>query len=389
MPSSEQQMPYAAADFDPERQIWSALTRAGELLASHGVFGLVWLDDEVIVRRRFGNIVEFVQVGAPLAQSMLPAVGLEAEIRALKGASDGVLNLPSVTIVTALGAGPRLNFGFYWFETEQHYIMVVTPAGMGTNVEVELSRQIRARLMAEAEVFAKSQELARTNAELKLANSNLEQFAAIISHDLKAPMRALRHLADEIEAAMNGGDGQAARRKLGELRDQTKRMSSMLSGLLHYSSAGLSSEAIESVDTLALVEEIVRSLPRGGVDVDIRGSWPKLETLAAPLALTLRNLIDNTIKHHDREKGHLMIACADVDCTLEITIEDDGPGIAPEHHASVFLPFRTLGNNGEGMGLAIVQKMVDAVGGAIALSSSPAERRGTTFKIRWPKQIAL
>jgi signal transduction histidine kinase len=368
--------------------MWGALIRVGELLAARGVYGLVWLDDELVVRRRFGSIVDFVEVGAPVAQSVLPAVGLEAEIKALKGASDGVLNLPSVTIVTALGAGPRLNMGFYWFETERQYIMVVSPAGLGTNVEVELSRQIRARLMAEAEVFAKSQELAGTNADLRLANGNLEQFAAIVTHDLKAPMRALRHLADEIEAAMDGGDGEAARRKLGELRDQTKRISSMLSALLHYSSAGLASEAIESVDTLALVEEIVRSLPCGGFDVDIRGSWPRLETHSAPLALTLRNLIDNTIKHHDREKGHLMIACADVGYALEITIEDDGPGIAPEHHASVFLPFRTLGTNGEGMGLAIVQKMVDAVGGAIALSSSPAERRGTTFKIRWPKQVA-
>jgi len=84
-----------------------------------------------------------------------------------------------------------------------------------------------------------------------------------------------------------------------------------------------------------------------------------------------------------------VIACADKGCDLEITIEDDGPGIAPEHHASVFLPFRTLGSTGEGMGLAIVQKMVDAAGGAITLASNPGERRGTTFKIRWPKQIAL
>ena len=118
-------------------------------------------------------------------------------------------------------------------------------------------------------------------------------------------------------------------------------------------------------------------------------AWPTLETVLAPLDLTLRNLIDNTVKHHDRDTGLLRIACADAGSTIEITIEDDGPGIAPEHHASIFLPFRTLANGGEGMGLAIVQKMVDAAGGAISLSSNPAERRGTTFKVRWPKQIAL
>jgi nitrogen-specific signal transduction histidine kinase len=70
-------------------------------------------------------------------------------------------------------------------------------------------------------------------------------------------------------------------------------------------------------------------------------------------------------------------------------VRGDGPGIAPEHHASVLLPFRTLGSDGEGMGLAIVQKMVDAASGAIALASNPRERRRPTCKIRWPKQIAL
>jgi signal transduction histidine kinase len=243
--------------------------------------------------------------------------------------------------------------------------------------------------MAEAEVSAKSKELARANADLTVANGNLEQFAAIVTHDLKAPMRAVRYLADEIETAIGASDTETARGKLGELRRQTTRLSSMLSALLHYSSAGPGREAIERVDTLALVTEIVRSLPLGGIDVAIRGAWPQLETLAAPLDLILRNLIGNTIKHHDRDRGQLVIACTDLGRDLEITFEDDGPGIAPEHHASVFLPFRTLGSNGEGMGLAIVQKMVDAAGGAIALVSNPAERRGTTFKILWPKQITL
>ena len=267
--------------------------------------------------------------------------------------------------------------------------MVVSHAEMDTKLAVELSRQVRGRLMAEAEAAAKSQELARTNADLKIANSNLEQFAAIATHDLKAPMRALGYLADEIESAIAADDSDRARVKLAELRDQAKRVSSMLSALLHYSSAGRSDASIESVDVRELVDEIVRSLPRGTVEVTLQGLWPRIDTLAAPLALTLRNLIDNTIKHHDRGKGELMITCADASKELEITLSDDGPGIAPEHHASMFLPFRTLGSGGGGMGLAIVQKMLDAVGGSITLQSDPALKRGTTFKIRWPKKIAL
>lgn len=386
MPSSKQPMPSGDAGFDPSH-LPNLRRRAGELLAARGVFGLVWLHPDLTVHTSFGTLVDFITVGQPVTRSLAPVIGLESDIRALKAGQ--TLRIPSVTIVSDGGPGPRLNLVFHAFEADDLTLMVVSHAEVDTKLAMELSRQIRGRLMAESEVAAKSQELSRTNADLKIANSNLEQFAAIATHDLKAPMRALGYLADEIESAIAANDGDRARRKLAELRSQAARVSSMLSALLHYSSAGRSDASIESVDVRELIEEIVRSLPRGTVEVTLQGAWPRLETLAAPLALTLRNLIDNTIKHHDRDKGELLITCADAGEAFEITLADDGPGIAPEHHASMFLPFRTLGSGGEGMGLAIVQKMLDAVGGAITLQSDPALKRGATFKIRWPKQIAL
>jgi signal transduction histidine kinase len=390
MPSFEQPMPFADAASDPGAALGRARLRTGELLAQRGVYGYVWLDDNLVVRGRFGTLVDFIDVNIAVAHSVPALIGLEGEIKALRHAPTNMLRLPGISIVTAAGAGPRLNLMFHAFDTEAHIMMVVSPAEMDPNHAVELSRQIRGRLMAEAEVAAKSQELARTNTDLKIANSNLEQFAAIATHDLKAPMRALGYLADEVETAIVDGDSGRARQKLAELRDQAKRVSCMLSALLHYSSAGRSGASIESVDVRELIEEIVRSLPRGTVEVTLRGAWPRIDTLAAPLALTLRNLIDNSIKHHDRANGALLITCADAGKDLAIMLADDGPGIAPEHHASMFLPFRTLGGGeGEGMGLAIVQKMLDAVGGSIALESDPALKRGTTFTIRWPKEIAL
>ena len=205
--------------------------------------------------------------------------------------------------------------------------------------------------MAEAAALARSRELARTNAELQIANGKLEQFAEIITHDLKAPMRALNHMADAVEAALDAKDEAAARRKLGELRQQATRMSAMLSALLQYASSGLPGGAIETVDTAALIGEIVRSLPHDGMEMQIGGVWPRIATFPAPLDLTLRNLIQNSIKHHDRETGHVLIQCADAGPVLEITIEDDGPGIAPEHHESIFMPFRTLAGNGGGHGI--------------------------------------
>jgi signal transduction histidine kinase len=379
-------MPSAAAGFDPS-QLPLLRRRAGELLAGRGVFGLVWLNTDLKVQASFGTLVDFIAIGRPLSRSLPPLIGLEAEVKALQPGQ--ALRVPSVTIIAASGPGPRLNLVFHAPEEDGLILLVVSPAELDAKLADELSRQIRGRLMAEAEVTAKSQALARTNADLKIANSNLEQFATIATHDLKAPMRALGFLADEIEKAIAEDDMEVARRRLAELRSQAGRVSSMLSALLHYSSAGRTDASIENVDVRDLIGEIVRSLPRGTVEVKLCGEWPRIETLAAPLALALRNLIDNTIKHHDRGEGELLIACADAGKDLQLTLTDDGPGIAPEHHASMFLPFRTLGSGGEGMGLAIVQKMLDAVGGSIALESDPARRRGTTFTIRWPKQIAL
>jgi len=382
-------MQYVDADFDLNCPAVRARLHAAVLLAERGVYGMVWLDADLVVLRRYGKIVDFIEVGAPLTDSVLAVIGLEEEIKALAGVKNSMLRLPNVSTVTEWGRSPRLTLLFYAFDETVPYMLIVSASAPHTSLEMELRRQVRARLMAEAEAHAKSKELARANADLQVLNSNLEQFAAIVTHDLKAPMRGVHYLVDEIERAVDASDAEAAHGRLQELRRQAMRLSSMLSALLHYSSVGLSRQAIETVDTLALVTEIVRSLPHEGTEVEISGTWPTLDTLAAPLDLALRNLIDNTVKHHDRDKGKLQIACVDAGSAIEITIEDDGPGIAPEHHASVFLPFRTLSNGSDGMGLAIVQKMVDAAGGTITLSSNPAERRGTTFRIRWPKQMAL
>jgi signal transduction histidine kinase len=294
---SEPPMPSADAEFDPS-QIPLLSRRAGELLAARGVFGLVWLGNDLKVLASLGTLVDFIATGQHVSRSLPPVIGLESDIQALKGGQ--TLRVPSVTIVAPAGPGPHLNLVFHPLEADYLILLVVSHAEVDTKLAVELSRQMRGRLMAEAEVAAKSQALARTNAELKIANSNLEQFATIATHDLKAPMRALGYLADEIEKAIAAGDTETARQRLAELRGQAGRVSSMLSALLHYSSAGRTDAAIESVDVPALIDEIVRSLPRGTVEVKLEGKWPRIETLAAPLALALRNLIDNVIKHHDR-----------------------------------------------------------------------------------------
>ncbi len=159
----------------------------------------------------------------------------------------------------------------------------------------------------------------------------------------------------------------------------------MLSGLLVYSSAGPRELAIEQVDVGDMVADIVRSLPKRRMQIDMCGSWPRLETFAAPLDLVLRNLIDNAVKHHDRDAGRILLTCIDHPTALEILVTDDGPGIPREHRDSIFLPFRNLSGEGEGMGLAIVQKMIAAAQGSIRVRDNIDQTRGITFIVHWPK----
>ena len=371
---------------DPLRELAPALAEASNLVASYGAFGLVWLNRDLMATRRYGRLVDFVQLDAPITNSVLALIGLEDEIRALPETKGRILELPAVGVATPDGDTHRLNFSIFWQPGQGAFLVLIYRVASQTELEVELSRQIRARLMAEAAVTAKSKELTR-------ANADLESFAAIITHDLKAPMRHMRRLAEGLGVQAGAAGNEALQANLKEIEVQAQRMSHMLTALLDYSTLGRKYEAIETIDTRKLIGSIVQSLPKSEIAITISGSWPKVTTLAAPLDLVLRNLIDNALKHHDRGAGAIAVSCADGDSALTISVSDDGPGIAPKYHDTAFLPFRTLASSasqrGTGMGLAMVRKMVEAAGGTIMLSSDPSHRRGTVFTVFWPKNIVI
>lgn len=394
-------MPSAVSDLDAEVTTVgeaspdaSAILAAADLLSSHGVFGLAWLDDDLIVRATFGRLVRFVTIGRPVAEAILPLVGLEDDIRALRNSPDATLDLPGVAIMTSEAPLPRLNLLVMSAPTPAGYIVVASSLSSASGIEAELARQMRARLIAEAEVRAKSLELARANNELSLANRDLEDFASIISHDLSAPMRAMRDLTRQLEAIVVSGPADVRDEALAPVRrlgEHAARLGSMLRDLHEYSSIGRKQDAVAMVDTGALATRIVASIPRpAAFRVIVAGDWPTIATLAAPLDIVLRNLVDNAVKHHDRIDGMVEICARRVGETLRITVADDGPGIPLEHRTAAFLPFRTLPGTGKpkaagtGMGLAFVRRTVETAGGSLELRSIPELALGTRFTLLWP-----
>lgn len=368
------------------------LVSASRMLAERGFFGLVWIDRDLHVSARYGPLVSFVEVGEPVTDSILPLAGLENELLALRDAStDTIIDVPSVTIVTSEGRTPRLNLAAIWSKPEACLLLLVSRAVVNADLEIELNRQIRARLMAEADLKSKSLALELANRDLAFANADLEQFASIISHDLKAPMREMKFLIADANRQLTDGDVKGVRETLTAMQRQSGRMAQMLSALLDYATTVQKSDAIECVDTAVLAKAIIEGLPTPpGMTISLDGNWPQLDTLAAPLDIVLRNLIENAIAHHDKPSAaQIRLRAEELPRAIAIEVCDDGPGIDPKHHQAIFLPFRTLSSSPEaphrGMGLALVARLVNAAGGKVTVQSEGQGKRGTTFRVLWPK----
>lgn len=225
--------------------------------------------------------------------------------------------------------------------------------------------------------------------ELQRSNEELDRFAYIASHDLKAPLRAIDHLANWIGQDEENHLSQTSQVHLTKLRARIQRMNKLLDDLLEYSRVGRQRHPSELVNVVALVRNIVDFLvPPSGFQVFIHEPMPELTTERVPLETVLRNLIANAFKHHrEPAKGEVHIFAVERGQWVEFSIQDNGPGIAPNFHQRIFEIFQTLKPRdeveGSGVGLTVVKKLVEVQGGQIEVVSR--EGKGALFRFTWPK----
>ncbi|WP_303902959.1 sensor histidine kinase [Thiohalomonas denitrificans] len=226
--------------------------------------------------------------------------------------------------------------------------------------------------------------------QLAHVNNELRSFSHMLSHDLKAPLRAMSNLAMVVEEDYGKNLDPEARRYLRMLRDRARQADDLINRVLAFSKADNPEAGTELIDVAALIREISSEVgaAASGFRIEIGEAVPTLETERLPLRQTLVNLIGNAIQHHDRDNGRIRIDAQEQGDFFEFTITDDGPGIPPAQQEGIFDMFRSFdqGNGiSSGMGLGLVRKLVASRGGSISVESSPAQR-GTTFRFTWPRQ---
>jgi PAS domain S-box-containing protein len=226
------------------------------------------------------------------------------------------------------------------------------------------------------------------NQRLARSNRDLEDFAYVASHDLKSPLRGIDSAAKWLEEDLHGSLSDESGKILGLMRNRINRMEKLLDDLLTYSRAGHTDAAISETSVAAIFGRIIEVLgPPAHITVRAEGELPIMVTASAQLEHVLRNLINNAIKHHDKQNGEVVLSGKRVGRFVEFVVRDDGPGIRPEFHDKIFKLFQTLKRRdeveGSGMGLALVKKLVEQQNSCITVHSQ-GNGTGAEFRFQWP-----
>jgi light-regulated signal transduction histidine kinase (bacteriophytochrome) len=225
--------------------------------------------------------------------------------------------------------------------------------------------------------------------ELKRSNAELEQYAYVVSHDLKEPLRMVTSFTNLLEEELRKGLSNDARRYMRFVSDGAGRMRTMIEDLLDYSRVGRGDMEMEATDLTEAVatalENLAISIQESGVEVQI-GELPPVSGVPSLLLRLFQNLIGNAIKFRGDRKPVIQIGAEQDGETWKLFVRDNGIGIESQHLERVFQVFQRLHRRdeyeGSGIGLAVCRKIVERHGGQLWVESVKDE--GSTFWLTFP-----
>jgi PAS domain S-box-containing protein len=268
---------------------------------------------------------------------------------------------------------------FYWVDT------TIVPF-LGADGKPKQHIAIRADITERKRAEERQGELL---GELKEINQELNQFAYVVSHDLKAPLRAISSLAGWLVADFKDKLGDEGRMQLELLLGRVKRLDALVEGILRYSRIGREDEEITAVDLNLLISEVTEMLsPPPGIRIEVARGLPTVFSERTRLVQVFENLVSNAIKYMGRPEGLISIGYEEEPAAWKFFVRDNGPGIEERYFEKIFQIFQTLAARDEqestGIGLAVVKKNVEISGGQVWVESKLGQ--GSTFFVRLPRE---
>jgi len=218
--------------------------------------------------------------------------------------------------------------------------------------------------------------------EIKSINQELDSFAYVVSHDLKAPLRGISTLAEWIANDYAEKLDDNGKEQLKLLGSRVDRMKTLIDGILQYSRIGRVKEDKVKIDLNMLVRSVVELIaPPKNITITIDDHLPTIECEQTRMTQVFQNLLSNAIKYMDKPNGLIKITCDDEKGFWKFGVADNGPGIEEKHFERIFQLFQTLqpkeGTESTGIGLTLVKKIVEMYGGKVWVESEIG--KGSTF----------
>jgi signal transduction histidine kinase len=235
-----------------------------------------------------------------------------------------------------------------------------------------------------------SMTLSKNFRQLQKQNLELDQFAYVVSHDLKAPMRGIANIIAWMEEDHGTELTPNIRKNLALIKGRATRLENMINGLLEYAKTGKVKKGIQQIDVNELVSDICELLVPDKFDFRIRNHLPVVQSEKLLLEQIFTNLISNAVKYNQNPNPFIEISSTEFGKYFEFRVRDNGKGIEEEYFNKIFVIFQTLQERdafeSTGVGLAIVKKILDDHRGSIRVESEVGS--GTTFIFTWPKNYA-
>lgn len=263
------------------------------------------------------------------------------------------------------------------FFTQDHLDILTTVAGLAaTQLKNALSLQLREKAEKEKEIVLK---------DLKKSNQELKDFAHVVSHDLKSPLRSMNALISWVQEDLSDFDLPHANENLGLLIKKIDRMDLLINGILDYASVDQVKKKKKEVDLNELIDEIIETIHVPfHIKVNTINKLPVVLAEKSKLIQLFQNLISNAVKYCDKDEGLVEIDCKQENEFWVFSVKDNGIGIPSNYFEKIFKVFQVLEETDDstGVGLSIVKKVVDYYGGNVWLESEVGE--GTTFYFTIP-----